>query len=311
MKTNSMNRLFRAVFGLIAAGGMAVGAWAAEGKRLSVAVAGPDIEAIVKTVGGNQVETFSLFRGCIIRSDLQVEATAKGRLPKADVVVWTGFFPESGAINEAIRAADPPHSEKKVSTLHWIDVSPGAVRTNVPVSNCEGYVDPLLKAGDPFFWLNPENGAAIAKNVAKGLGKLQPDKRAYFMANAEAFQKALGADITRWKEALKSLHGLRVFSTQCGWQNFSSMGGPRFVVCKRKLGELPTPQILLDYIQRMKADVVLVDPNTPPEYAEFLREQSGFKVVEVASSIEAIPGGSTYSNLFENLIKALQGASKH
>ena len=225
-------------------------------------------------------------------------------------MVWTGFFPESGAINEALRAADPSPSERKVSTIQWIDVSTGAVRTNVPVSNCEGYVDPLLKAGDPFFWLNPENGAVIAKNVAKGLGKLQPDKRAYFLANAEAFTRALGADIARWKEALKPLHGLRVFSTQCGWQNFSNLGGPKFVVCKRKLGELPTPQILLDYIKQMKAEVVLVDPNTPREYVEALQDQPGFKVIEVASSIEAIPGGSSYSNLFENLIKALQGASK-
>jgi ABC-type Zn uptake system ZnuABC Zn-binding protein ZnuA len=311
MKTHIQNRFLRAVVGLIALGGMALGAWAAEGKRLVVAVAGPDIEAIVKTVGGGQVETFSLFKGCIIRRDLQVEPAVKGRLAKADAVVWTGFFPESGAINAALKAGNPAHPDKSPSAVHWIDVSPGAVRTNVPVSNCEGYVDPLLKAGDPFFWLNPENGAVIARNVAKGLGKLQPDRRGFFTTNAEAFQKALAADISRWKEALKPMHGLRVFSTQCGWQNFSSLGGPKFVVCKRKLGELPSPQVLLDYIRQMKADVVLVDPNTPPEYAEFLREQTGFKVVEVPSSIEAIPGGASYSHLFDNLIKALQGASKH
>ena len=310
MKTIGLPRILRTVLGFIAAAGMAAGVWAADGKRLSVAVAGPDIESIVKTVGGTQVETFNLFRGCIIRPDLQVEPAVKGHLAKADAVVWTGFFPESGAINEAIQPRDSRHPDRKAPTLHWIDVSPGAVRTNVPISNCEGYVDPLLKAGDPFFWLNPENGAVIAKNVARGLSKLQPDKRAYFLANAEAFQRALAVDIARWKEALKPLHNLRVFSTQCGWQNFSVLGGPKFVVCKRKLGELPTPQILLDYVRQMKADVVLVDPNTPPQYLELLREQTGFKVIEVASSIETIQGGSSYSHLFENLLKALQTAVK-
>ena len=310
MRSFESNRMFRALLGLIAAGGLAVGAWAADGKRLSIAVAGPDIESIVKSVGGTQVETFSLFKGCIIRTDLQVEPAMKGRLARADAVVWTGFFPESGAINEAVQPADPRHPERKAHTVHWIDVSLGAVRTNVPVSNCEGFVDPLLKAGDPFFWLNPENGVTIAKNVAKGLGRLQPDRRAYFNANADAFQKALAVDISRWKEALKPLHSLRVFSTQCGWQNFSVLGGPKFVVCKRKLGELPTPAILLDYIRQMKADIVLVDPNTPSHYVEFLREQTGFKVVEVASSIESIQGGSSYSHLFDNLLKALQAAAK-
>lgn len=308
MKSNGTKGLLRKALVLLWAAGMA--AWASDGRRLTVAVAGPDIESIVRTVGGGQVETFSLFKGCIIRKDLQVEPAAKARLAHADAIVWTGFFPESGAINEVIRAA-AGHGNGKGPAPAWIDVSTGAIRTNVPASNCEGYVDPLLKAGDPFFWLNPENGGTIAKNVARGLSKLQPDRRAFFTGNAEAFQKTLAGDIARWKEQLKPLHGLRVFSTQCGWQNFSSLGGPKFVVCKRKLGELPTPAILLDYIRQMKADVVLVDPNTPPEYIEAFRDQPGFKVIEVPSSLEAIPGGTAYSQLFENLIKALQGTVRH
>lgn len=311
MRSSRIRRMLRPMLGFAMAANLGAGAWAADGNRLSVAVAGPDIESIVKTVGGTHVETFSLFKGCIIRPDLQVEPAMKGRLAKADAVVWTGFFPESGAINEALQSADPHHPDRKSATVHWIDVSPGAVRTNVPVSNCEGYVDPLLKAGDPFFWLNPENGAVIAKNVARGLSRLQPDNRAYFHANAEIFQKALAVDIARWKAALKPLQGLRVFSTQCGWQNFSVLGGPKFVVCKRKLGELPNPQVLLDYIRQMKAELVLVDPNTPPHYVELLREQTGFKVVEVPSSIESIQGGSSYSHLFDNLLKALQAAARH
>lgn len=288
----------------------AVVGWAAEGRRLSVAVAGPDIEAIVRVVGGGQVETFTLFRGCIIRPDLQVEPAAKARLAHVDAIIWTGFLPESGAVNEVIRAA-AHHPGGKAAQPAWIDVSTGTTRTNVPASTCEGYVDPLLKAGDPFFWLNPENGGTIAKNIARGLSRLQPDRRTYFSDNAEGFRRALEVDISRWKGQLKPLHSLRVFSTQCGWQNFSSMGGPKFVVCKRKLGELPTPAILLDYIRQMKADVVLVDPNTPPEYVEAFRDQPGFKVIEVPSSLEAIPGGTAYSQLFENLIKALQGTVRH
>jgi len=311
MKIQGTKRMLQACLALFAAGSMAVGAWAADGKRLSVAVAETDVEAIVKAVGGNQVETFSLFKGCILRKELAVEPASKARLLKADTIVWTGFLQESAAINSVMHEQKTSQAGQKPPSLHWVDVSPGAFRTNVPFMACDGYTDPLYSSGDPFFWLNPENGSVIARNVAKGLSKLLPDKQSYFHANAAAFAKVLGGDIARWKEALKPLHGVRVFSAQCGWQNFSSMGGPKFIVCKATPGQLPTPKLLLEYVKQMKASIVLVDPNTPPEYVEAFREQPGLKVLEVPSSIEGIQGEKSYSGLFDNLVKVLQGAVKH
>jgi hypothetical protein len=61
----------------------------------------------------------------------------------------------------------------------------------------------------------------------------------------------------------------------------------------------------------MKADFIIVDPNTPAEYAEAFREHSNLKVIEVPSSIETIQGASSYSALFDNLVRALQSQAKH
>ena len=310
MKTNGLNRALRTVAALLAMGGLAFGAALQQKEgRITVAVAVTDLEPIVKAIGGGQVETISLFKGCILRSDLNVESTAKARLASSEAIVWTGFLNESAAISSALRVAGT--SAQKGGELKWIDVSKGAARTNLPTSNCSGYVDAAFAAGDPFFWLNPENGGIIARHIAKGLGDLRPASRALFLANADAFQKSLAKDIERWKAALKPLQGLRIFTAQCGWQNLSAMGGPQFVVCKGTPGELPNPQTLLLHIKQMKADLILVDPNTPHEYVEAFREHSGLKVIEVASSIENIRGAATYSALFDNLIKALQGQAKH
>jgi hypothetical protein len=89
------------------------------------------------------------------------------------------------------------------------------------------------------------------------------------------------------------------------------MGGPQFVVCKGTPGELPNPQALLTHVREMKADLILVDPHTPAEYTEAFRERSNLKVLEVASSIEGIRGASSYSALFDNLVKALQNQARH
>jgi len=309
MTLNKRTRILRLALAGIALG--TLGLFAASPQkdgRISVAVAVTDIEPIVRAVGGGQVDTVSLFKGCILRADLKVESTAKARLALSEAVIWTGFLNESAAISEVLRNAG---GVRKGSEPKWIDVSKGTTRTNLPTSTCTGYVDPAYASGDPFFWLNPENGGKIARHIAKGLGELRPAARAQFLANAESFQKGLAKDIERWKAALKPLHGLRVFSTQCGWQNFSSMGGPEFLVCKGTPGELPSPQKLLLHIKQMKADFILTDPNTPADYVEAFREHSNLKVIEVPSSIESIRGATTYSALFDNLVRVLQSQAKH
>lgn len=306
MKTNGISRALRALLVLLTLGGAAFGAASNQKEgRISVAVTVKDLEPIVKAVGGGQVDTVSLFSGCILRKDLQVDPGPKARLASAEAIVWTGFLHESAAISSQLRA-----DARKGGDPKWIDVSKGTARTNMPVSSCFGYVDAAFAAGDPFFWLNPENGAIIARTIARGLGELRPASRALFVANAEAFRKSLEHDIARWKAAMKPLHGLRIFSAQCGWQNFSSMGGPEFVVCKGTPGELPSPQSLLQHIQQMKADFILVDPNTPADYVEAFREHSNLKVIEVPSTIETIRGATTYSALFDNLVKVLQSQAK-
>ncbi len=280
---------------------------AAEHARLQVAVAEPDIEAIVRAVGGDQVDTFSLFKGCILRKDLAVEPSVRERLLKADAVVWTGFFNESAAIHESIKPLDQKGRE---SRPQWIDVSRDVQRVNVPISTCFGYVEPSFMHGDPFFWLNPRNGIVIARNVAEGLGNMRPERREYFLANAQAFDAALRKDIERWRAELRPLSGLRVFTAQCGWNNFSQIGGPTFASCKQSPGVLPAPDELVRQVKALNVSVVIVDPNTPPEYGRAFREGLKAKVIEVPSSIESLTGAKSYSALFDNFIQSLQEAAK-
>jgi ABC-type Zn uptake system ZnuABC Zn-binding protein ZnuA len=280
---------------------------AAEPGRLMVAVTVDDVEAIAKVVGGDQVDTFTLFKGCILRKDLSVEKAVQGRLLKADAVVWTGFFNESAAIHDSVKLLD----KRVESPPLWIDVSRGVKRINVPTSSCFGYVEVSFMHGDPFFWLNPQNGVVIARDLAEGFAELRPEKKSYFLANAEAFGKALEKDIVRWQAELVPLKGLRIFSAQCGWQNFAQIGGPSFASCKNTPGQLPSPETLVDHVKRMKVHLIIVDPNTPPEYGRAFREETGAKVIEVPSSVENLTGSDrSYSALFDHLIGALQAVAK-
>lgn len=307
MKTRILIRCGAVILG-IGAMGLAIGAAnAGPGRRLAVAVAEPDIAAIVREVGGDRVEVFSLFSGCIIRKDLQVEAAAKDRLVTADVVVWTGFLPESAAISAALGSPDAA-AHKRAQPARWIDVSRGAARVSVPVSTCEGYVDMDFQQGNPFFWLNPRNAGAIARNVAEGLATLEPTLANTVLDNAKRFGDEAERRVAGWQAALAPLNDLVIFSTQCGWHNFAQIGGPTFVVCKSTPGQLPSPATLVAYVSEKNVEMVLVDPHTPIEYTLAFRSGTAAKVIEVPSSIEGIRGATSYFDLFDNLVKTLVAA---
>jgi ABC-type Zn uptake system ZnuABC Zn-binding protein ZnuA len=50
-------------------------------------------------------------------------------------------------------------------------------------------------SGDRSFWLNPQNGAAIARNVTVGLVTIKPRERENFLSDAEAFKSAPDRDV--------------------------------------------------------------------------------------------------------------------
>jgi ABC-type Zn uptake system ZnuABC Zn-binding protein ZnuA len=272
---------------------------------LAVAVTVPDIESIVKAVGGPDIATFSLLRGCILRRDLLVEADVTGRLLTADAVVWTGFFGESSAIAATVERL-PQEQRAALRQPAWIDVSRDAARINVPISSCEGYVEPQFMYGDPFFWLNPSNGRVIARNVADGLARLRPERRQFYADNAERFATALDAAVVRWTQELAELKSFRVFATQCGWQNLAQLGGPTFLTCRRSPGTLDEPEALAEQLNAQSVNLIIVDPKTPPKYAEVFRARTKAKVVTVPSSIGSLPGDRTYSRLFDNFIQVLR-----
>jgi len=286
---------------------------AAEGTPLSVAASEPDIEAIVKEVGGNQVETFSLFQGCILKKHLTVDPAAKLKLLGANALVWTGFTPEAGAIRLAVGSL-PDSPEKKTWNPAWINLSEGAVQVDPARATgggwCEGDVNEFTVQGDPFFRLNPENGAVMAREVARGLAKLRPGQKAYFEGNADAFAKDLARDIERWKEGLRPLAGVRILCTQCGWQNFAKLGGPELLVCKRKPGCCPTPEALVKHVEEMKVAVILLDPHTMPNHVKALRTVPHVILADVPSSIGDLPGATSYAAIFDNFVEVLQKCFK-
>ncbi len=300
-------RRIRAVLawlGLGAVGAAAALAAAPPGEgRVPVAVVNADLAAIAQRVGGRDVAITVLFTGCVLRPGLEVEGGALAGLVSAEAVVWSGLFHESAAIFHAVENLTPEQRERLRQPL-WIDASQGTVRVKVPTSSCEGFVPIQFMHGDPYFWLNPENGAVIARTIAAGLAQLRPGRVATFQANAEAFAADLAGRIQGWRARLAHLAGTKIFITQCGWANLARLG-PAFMSCRSEPGVLVKPPLLAEQINGQQVPIVVVDPHTPEEYAETFRTRTRARVVVIPSSIAEIPGAREYHALFDHLVERL------
>ncbi|MCU0294219.1 MAG: metal ABC transporter substrate-binding protein [Thermoanaerobaculaceae bacterium] len=275
--------------------------------RLVVTTTTADLEAITRRVGGGEVATVHLFRGCILRPDLAVEPAAMSRLLEADAVVWSGFFGESSAVHAAIRAL-PAERRGELGQPFWIDVSRDTARVNVPVSSCEAYVDVQFMHGNPLVWLNPGNGPAIARNIAEGLARLRPERGETFRANAEVFAREVSDRIEVWRRDLAGLADVKVFFTHCGWSNLARLGGPTFITCRKTPGSLPPAELLAGQLAEQGVDVIVLDPSAPPEYGEAFRRRTTARVLTVPSSLSELPGATEYAELFDNLVRRLREA---
>src|SRR5437867_1363453 len=89
------------------------------------------------------------------------------------------------------------------ATLHAriLDIPQGQI------TRAMGDVHPL---GNPHYWLDPENGKIIARDIADKLSQFRPADRAAFQQRLSDFTGRLDAAEKRWLAALAPYKGTKV-----------------------------------------------------------------------------------------------------
>ena len=63
------------------------------------------------------------------------------------------------------------------------------------ITRAEGDVHPL---GNPHYWLDPENGKVVAREIFEKLAKFRPNDKAYFEQRMNDFTNRLNEAEKRW-----------------------------------------------------------------------------------------------------------------
>ena len=279
---------------------------------LNVVTTTSDLASIVSEVGGDKIAVESLARGYQDPHFVEAKPSFVLKLNKADLLVVVGRDLEIGwlpaLINQARNARIQPGADGYFDaslTVKILDLPTGQL------TRAMGDVHPL---GNPHYWLDPENGRAIAKAVQAKLSQKDPANAPYYAQRAADFDRRLSEAQQRWKSMMAPYKGIKVVTYHRSWANFADAFGIDVIgYVEPKPGIPPTPQHTLDVIQAMRAQgikLIIVEPYFDSKTPNSIASQTGGNVLVLPPSVGGVPAASDYLKLFDTNISLLVGAIK-
>lgn len=283
---------------------------AAAHAKLVVVATTPDLAAIAKEVGGDQVEITTLARPTEDPHFVDAKPSFIVKLNKADALIEggaeleIGWLPSllAGARNPKIQAGQPGR----------ILGNEGIAMREVPAALDRSKGD-LHAAGNPHFLVDPLNVRIVAQHLADAFGKLDPKSAEKFAANFDQFANALDAKLVEWEKTMAPFKGREVVAYHNSWLYFAEQFGLKIeLFLEPKPGIPPSPAHLAGVMAKMKernARVVIVDPYLNRKTAETAARGTGATVLDVAQfpgGVKGTEGG--YIPLMDYLVNSLARA---
>jgi zinc/manganese transport system substrate-binding protein len=278
--------------------------------KLNVIATTPDIAAIAKEVGGDQVEITTLTRPTEDPHFVDAKPSFILKLNKADVLLEGGAELEIGWLPSLLNQS---RNEKIASGASGrVLCNEGIAMREVPTALDRSKGD-IHAAGNPHYLVDPANAKIVAAHIADSFGKLDAKAAEKFQANLKKFADALDAKMTQWQEKLAPFKGQQLVAYHNSWLYFAERFGLRIeLFLEPKPGIPPSPAHLADVIAKMKenkARVIIVDPYLNRKTAETVARSTDATVVDVSqfpAGIKGTEGG--YIQLLDYLVNAIAKA---
>ena len=283
----------------------------AQGK-LNVMTTTEDLASIAREVGGDHATVESISRGYQDPHFVEAKPSFILKLQKADVLILVGRELEIGWLPPLIQQSR--NSKIQQGSAGYLDASLQASILELPtgqVTRAMGDVHPL---GNPHYWMDPENGKRVAKEVADKFSELRPNDRAFFAQRLTDFNTRMDAAEKRWLAQMAPYKGTKVVTYHRSFPNFAERFGLDIVgYVEPKPGIPPSPQHTLDLINEMKrmgVKIVLVEPYFDLKTPNAIGRDTGAQVLVMPPSVGGVKEITDYFTLFDYDINLLVEAIK-
>jgi ABC-type Zn uptake system ZnuABC Zn-binding protein ZnuA len=270
------------------------------GARVRVVASTTDLGSIASEVGGEQVDVASICRPNADPHRVEVLPSYMVRVSRAQVYlkVGLGLDPWADAIIDGSHNGD----------LMIVDCSRGVSVLEVPTGKVDASMGDVHPNGNPHYWLDPRNGAVVARTVAEALAREDPAHAADYAARAERLAQELDDLLARGRGVVAALPGPDVITYHRSWSYFADAFGLSVVATIEPIPGIPPTgkhlQELVDVIKERRVLIVLEEPYFSEDAGEFLTRQAGVRVAQVSAACDDISSGS-YLAHFEKLLSIL------
>jgi zinc/manganese transport system substrate-binding protein len=283
----------------------------AQGK-LNVVTTTEDLAAIAREVGGDRITVEALAKGYQDPHFVEAKPSFILKLQKADLLIVVGRELEIGwlppLVQQSRNAKIQPGSEG------YLDASMHASILEIPAGQVTRAMGDVHPQGNPHYWLDPENGKRIAKDIADKLSQQRPNDRAVFEQRLASFTSRVDEGLKRWLSQMAPYKDTKVVTYHRSFPNFAARFGLDIVgYVEPKPGIPPSPQHTLDLINEMKRQnvkLMLIEPYFDSKTPNSIGRATGAEVLVLPPSVGGVKEATDYIKLFDYDINLLLEAIK-
>ncbi len=276
---------------------------------LRVVASTPDVADMTRQIGGDRVEVVTLAAGSQDPHKVPMKPSFVTKLNRADALVVNGLGLEHAFLPPLLEVASNP---KILPTgPGYIDASVLIQPLEIPTSQnrSQGELHPL---GSPHFNLDPVRGKQMAKAIADGLARVDPEGAADYRSGLERFNGVLDAKIAEWAQLAAPLRGVKAVSYHQDLVYLADRYGFGMVdTIETKPGVPATPshlEALIDTMKRERVQLVIREIAYEMPLAQTVAARTGAQVATISSMAGGLPGTTGYIDSVEANLKALVAA---
>jgi zinc/manganese transport system substrate-binding protein len=280
--------------------------------KLNVVASTEDLASITREIGGDRIAIDFIARGYQDPHFVEAKPSFILKLQKADLLVVVGRELEIGWLPPLIQQSR--NAKVQVGANGYLDASLHARILDIPQGTITRAMGDVHPQGNPHYWLDPDNGKAIATDIATRLSQLRPSDKPFFDQRLVDFIRRLDEARTRWLAAMAPYKGMKVATYHRSYTNFADRFGLDVMgYVEPKPGIPPTPQHTLDLVNEMKRQdvrLVLVEPYFDSRTPNAIGRQTGARVLVVPPSVGGVKEITDYFKLFDYNVNLIVNAIK-
>ena len=271
--------------------------------KLRVGASTNDLASIAASVGGEQVEVFAIARPSSDPHRIEALPSYMVSVSRAQLYLKVGL----GLDQWADAIVDGSRNAKLVV----VDCASGVRVLERPTGKVDASMGDVHPQGNPHYWLDPRNGAVVARTIAEAFAKADAVNSVRYRERATAFAAEAQAAWQRQAARAKALASPRLFTYHRSWTYFADAFGFEVVDTVEPVpGIPPTARHLAALVEQAKArqvKLLLQEPYFATDSGRFLERQAGVHPVSAATSC-AEPKAGSYLRHFDEIMSALEGA---